>query len=102
PPPWDEFHMDLFDDSGLTVTGEQWVNPLLAYYPSGVVFSHDPIDEEVGFYPVVDGESFGIDSDIEAVVNEMQVTIPSDGSGGDDVYAYDDPVSADRFGRRPL
>lgn len=101
PPPWDTFHAGKFDDGGLTIEGEEWVNPLLAYYPAGVVFSYDPADGEVGFFPTDGGESFGVDSDLEAVVNELQVTFP-DGMGGEDVYAKDDPVSADRFGRRPL
>lgn len=101
PPPWDTFHAGKFADVGLTVTGDEWVNPLLAYYPGGVVFSHTPVDDEVGFYPVKNGASFGLDSDVEGVVNELQVTFP-DGLGGTDVFAYDDPVSAAQFGRRPL
>lgn len=100
PPPWDTFHAGKFADVGLTVTGEEWVNPLLAYYPGGVRFSFLPVGNEVAYYPQFAGSSFGLDSDVEGVINELKVTFPE--TGGVTVYANDDPVSRSRFGRRPL
>jgi len=97
PVPWTEFHDDIFAGAG-TIVGTEWANPLLDYYPGGVTFAWDPIDEnrEVGFWPIKDGASFGIASDIENIVNEWSVTYPSSS------HEYDDPVSAGRYGRRPL
>lgn len=97
PAPWSTFHDDLFDDVGLTVTGTEWVNPLTEFYPAGrVVFSYDPVDDEVGFWPEADGASFDIDSDLEAIVNEITVTHPAG------KFNYSDPVSQDVFDYRPI
>jgi hypothetical protein len=100
PPPWDTFHASKFAGA-FTTTGDEWVNPLLAYYPNGVIFSFLPVDDQVPFYPEVDGQSFGIDSDADGIINELRVTYP-DGMGGTTPYSYDDPVSAGVAGRRPL
>lgn len=97
PAPWTEFHDDIFDGAG-TIVGTPWSNPLLGYYPNGVTFAFDPVAEngEVGFWPIAEGVSFGIASDLENVVNEWEVTYPSSS------HDYDDAVSAGKYGRRPL
>lgn len=96
PAPWTTFHDDIFGGAG-TIVGDEWVSPTKAYYPTGVKFSYQPIaaDGEVGFRPQVAGQSFGIESDVENVVNEWKVTHPSG------TYSYDDPVSASSYDNRP-
>lgn len=109
PAPWTTFHDDKFADAGLTVTGALRVNPLLGLYPGGrVTFSWSPADEpgQVGFYNYpTDGDGFGIDSDVENVVNEWQITYPvdvDDEGAGTASRNYDDPVSADQFDPLPM
>lgn len=98
PAPWSTFHADIFGGAG-TIVGTPWVNPLDTYYPAGrVVFSYDPVEAEaqVGFWPEAEGTSFNVESDLEAVANELAVTYP----GGS--FYYDDAVSAGLFDPRPL
>ncbi len=109
PAPWTTFHADKFADAGLTVTGAVRLNPLLGIYPGGrVTFSWSPADEpgQVGFYNYpTDGDGFGIDSDVENVVNEWQITYPldvDDEGAGTDSRNYQDPVSADEFDPAPM
>ena len=109
PAPWTTFHDDKFADAGLTVTGALRVNPLLGLYPGGrVTFSWSPADEpgQVGFYNYpTDGDGFGIDSDVENVVNEWQITYPvdvDDEGAGTASRNYQDPVSADQFDPLPM
>lgn len=109
PAPWTTFHADKFADAGLTVTGAARLNPLLGIYPGGrVTFSWSPADEpgQVGFYNYpTDGDGFGIDSDVENVVNEWQITYPldvDDANAGTDSRNYQDPVSADEFDPAPM
>lgn len=101
PAPWTTFHDDIFGGAG-TIVGNEWVSPTKTYYPGGVRFSYQPVvdDGEVGFYPEADGQPFGIESDVENVVNEWKVTHP-DGMGGTADYSYDDPVSASSYDNRP-
>lgn len=102
PAPWTTFHDDIFDGAG-TIVGNEWESPTKTYYPVGVRFSYQPVveDGEVGFWPQVDGQSFGIESDIENVINQWKVTFP-DGMGGTSSYSYDDPVSDEAYDTRPF
>src|SRR5690606_9572627 len=57
------------------------------------------------FITEIQGASFGINSDIENVANEWQVTHPvvtTNLDSGFTTSAYDDPVSAARYGRRAI
>lgn len=104
PWPWDSFHADLFGGM-TTIVGSEYTSPIETYYPGGPTFSYLAADGEVQFVTEPEGQSFGVDSDLENVANEWTITHPVDVTNlasGYTVSAYDDAVSAGYFGRRAI
>ncbi len=84
PPPWDTTNVD------------RWANPLLDSYPSGLVFSFSPDFTDIEYIADDDAQPFGVQRTSLGVLNNFQVTTPSD------LWLEDDPVSEARYGIRPF
>lgn len=105
PYPWDTFHAGLFASTTETIVGSEWTAPIETYYPTGPTFAYNAGPDEVQFTTEVEGGSFGINSDIENVANEWQITHPvvtTNLDSGFTTSAYDDAVSGGRYGRRAI
>lgn len=104
PFPWDTFHADIFAGAG-TIVGTEYTAAIETYHPGGPTFAYDAGVDEVQFITEVEGGSFGVNSDIENVANEWQITHPVVTTNLDSGYttsAYDDAVSSGRYGRRAI
>jgi len=87
PAPWD------------TTNTNQWPNPLLDVYPSGLVFSFSPDFTEIEYIDDDEQQPFGIQRTSLGVINSIVANYEDPGPT---VYAVDDPVSIGRYGVRPL
>lgn len=87
PGPFAQMHTDL--------GGDNWSNPILARYPSGIEFSWvaDGSDDLLS-YDLDDVNPFGIADSVQGVRNDIRIT------AGGTIAADDDPTSIARFGRR--
>lgn len=86
PAPWDTTNTTRYD------------NPLLDVYPDGLKFSYFPDLTDIEYIQDDGEQSFGVPRTVAGIINSIIVT----SSGDPDVYAIDDPVSAARYGVRPM
>lgn len=83
PAPWDTTHTERYD------------NPLLAVYPSGLIFNWNPDFTDIEYITDDDNEPAGLQRTSLGVINTVSIT----GPGG--LYAIDSPTSQSKYGMRP-